>query len=61
MKTRVISALKNWQTSAAGVVVILTLLGPAFGWITPKQAEAVAACAAGLGLVASKDSNKSGV
>lgn len=60
MKAHIASALKNWQTSAAGAVVILTLLGPAFGWITTKQAEAIAAGAAGVGLVMSKDSNKTG-
>jgi hypothetical protein len=52
--------LKNWKTTLAGLVGILTVVGPAMGWITHDQALSIGALAASFGLIAAKDSNVSG-
>lgn len=50
--------MKNWKTTAAGIITIATVLAHTFGYIDTPTMEKIIGVAAGLGLWAAKDSAK---
>jgi len=49
--------LKNWKTTAAGVVVLGTGVATAFHFITEETAAAIITLATAAGLIGAKDGN----
>lgn len=53
------SALKNWQTSIAGLIVFVALVGGELG-LPPKVVSAATTIATAYGLLAAKQANVTG-
>jgi hypothetical protein len=54
------SLLKNWKTTLAGLIGILTMVGTSTGVISKEVAGAIVTIATSLGLLAAKDGNVTG-
>jgi hypothetical protein len=51
---------KNWKTTLAGLIGILTMVGTSTGVISKEVAGAIVTIATSLGLLAAKDGNVTG-
>lgn len=51
------SVAKNWKTTVAGIIGLLTVMAVSQKWITPEVAGAIGTIATSLGLVAAKDTD----
>lgn len=61
LKSKVMKSLtKNWKTTAAGLIGLLTVGALSQHWITPETAAAIATLSTSLGLVVAKDGNVTG-
>lgn len=54
------SLTKNWKTSVAGLIGILTVYAVSQHWISKDTATAIGTLAGSLGLLAAKDGNVTG-
>lgn len=54
------SVTKNWKTTAAGLIGVVTLFALSQHWITQQTATDIGLLAGSLGLVAAKDGNVTG-
>ena len=52
--------MKNWKTTAAGVLVALLAAATYFGWLTQEQSISITSVLTALGLIAAKDNNVTG-
>ena len=52
--------MKNWKTTASGVLVALIALATYFGWLTAEQGMSVTSVLTALGLMVAKDNNVTG-
>lgn len=52
--------MKNWKTTAAGVLVALLAAATYFGWLTEEQGTSIMGLLTALGLFAAKDNNVTG-
>lgn len=52
--------MKNWKTTAAGVIVAAIGFATYMHWITEETAVAIAALATAVGLGVAKDNNVTG-
>lgn len=52
--------MKNWKTTAAGVLVAFLALATYFGWLTEEQGMSITSVLTALGLIAAKDNNVTG-
>ena len=52
--------MKNWKTTAAGVLVALLAAATYFGWLTEEQGKSITSVLTALGLIAAKDGNVTG-
>ena len=52
--------MKNWKTTASGVLVALIALATYNGWLTPEQGSSITSVLVALGFVVAKDNNVTG-
>lgn len=52
--------IKNWKTTLAGAIVLLTGIAVTMKWITPEVAAAIGTIATSIGLAVAKDGNVTG-
>jgi hypothetical protein len=53
--------IKNWKTTLAGIIVGSIAIAVALGYITPEVGGQITSVCIALGLIVSKDGNKTGV
>lgn len=61
MKTIFENLLKNWKTTLGGLLIFICLTLQKLGYITPEVLSSVTVLLTALGLIAAKDSNRTGV
>ena len=54
------SLLKNWKTTLAGLISLVSIAGTSLGFLTHEQAAAIAGIAMSFGLISAKDGNVTG-
>lgn len=54
------SLFKNWKTTLAGLISVVTVIGSSLGFLQHDQATMITALAASFGLMAAKDGNVTG-